>query len=234
LELPEESPTGEHQKDGGGNPPVDVVDDVGWLSQPASELVDHRRRGEFKTRYDRSAWWQIGLEFAYLIFLLVLCSIALVWVGYVVGATSPEDYRQYGSIVYPRDRSFLLAVTITLSGIVGGTAFALKWLYHSVAKWLWNTDRILWRLIVPFLSGMLAFFVSAMITAGIVSVFNAAFFSNFYGALGGGFFIGYFSDNVLAALQNLAVKWFGTVDKRFQRLSGHTHEPEEESAAERR
>lgn len=155
-----------------------------------------------------------------------MCSIALFWIGFVVGAASPEDHRQFGLIVYPRDRAFLLALTTAISGVVGGTAFALKWLYHSVAKWLWNTDRILWRLIVPFLSGMLAFFVSAMITAGIVSVFNAAFFSNFYGALGGGFFIGYFSDNVLAALQNLAVKWFGTVDKRYQRVPGHAHEPE--------
>lgn len=72
-----------------------------------------------------------------------------------------------------------------------------------MAKWSWNRDRIFWRLIVPFLSGIMAFFVSAMITAGIISVFNAQFFKNFFGALGGGFFIGYFSDNVLAALQNL-------------------------------
>ena len=56
-----------------------------------------------------------------------------------------------------------------------------------------------------------------MITAGIISVFNEDFFRDFYGALGGGFFIGYFSDNVLAALQNLAIKWFGTVDVRYQR-----------------
>jgi hypothetical protein len=141
----------------------------------------------------------------------------LVAIGYVAGATSPEDVRSFGPIEYPRDRSFLLALTVALSGTVGGTAFALKWLYHSVAKWTWNKDRVWWRLIVPFLSGILSFFVSAMISAGIVSVFNAEFFQGFYGALGGGFFIGYFSDNVLAALQNLAVKWFGTVDKRYHR-----------------
>lgn len=106
---------------------------------------------------------------------------------------------------------------MALSGTVGGTAFSLKWLYHSVAKWSWNRDRVLWRLIVPFLSGSLALFVSAMITAEVISVFNDDFFRNFYGALAGGFFIGYFSDNVLAALQNLAVKWFGTVDKKYHR-----------------
>lgn len=124
----------------------------------------------------------------------------------------------------------LLAITVTLSGVAGGAAFALKWLYHSVAKWSWNRDRILWRLIVPFLSGSLAFFVSTMISADLISVFNSGFFQNFYGALGGGFFIGYFSDNVLAALQNLAVKWFGTVDKRYHRRVADSGTQEDEGS----
>lgn len=204
---------------------------MGWLSQPASELIDHRRRGEYESRYKAPAIRQIRLEFSYLIFLLLACSAALVWIGYVAGAASPDDIRTFGFISYPRDRSILLAVTVALSGIVGGTAFALKWLYHSVAKWTWNKDRVWWRLIVPFLSGILAFFVSAMITAGIVSVFNAEFFKNFYGALGGGFFIGYFSDNVLAALQNLAIKWFGTVDNRYHRKV-HNDAPAEDAHKE--
>lgn len=229
MGLPNEPADGQHQQDVGNDPQNDVVDEVGWLAQPASELFDHRRRGEYKTRYDKAAWLQITAEFLYLIVLLFLGAAALLWLGYFVAATSPEDQRQFGYFAYPRDREFLLGLTIALSGLVGGTAFSLKWLYHAVAEWSWNVDRVFWRLIVPFLSGILAFFVASMISAGIVSVFNAAFFSNFFGALGGGFFIGYFSDNVLAALQNLAVKWFGTVDKRYQRLSHH-HEQDNDAA----
>jgi hypothetical protein len=220
VELPDESKDGEHPQDAGCTPSEDSTDEVGWLSQPASELFDHRRRGEFKTRYPKSAWSQIQLEFAYLVAALLGSAALLAWIGYVVGASSPQDARSFGFITYPRDRSFLLMLTVALSGVVGGTSFSLKWLYHSVAKWSWNEDRLLWRLIVPFLSGILAVFVAAMISSGIVSVFNSDFFQNFYGALGGGFFIGYFSDNVLAALQNLAVKWFGTVDKRYHRKVG--------------
>jgi len=146
-------------------------------------------------------------------------------IGYIVAATSPADHRTFGPVVYPRDRALLLSFTVALSGVVGGTAFALKWLYHSVAKWTWNRDRVWWRLIVPALSGILALFVSALVTTGVMSVFNPKFFTNFFGALGGGFFVGYFSDNVLAALQNLAMKWFGTVDKRYQvRFPGHRSE----------
>lgn len=113
---------------------------------------------------------------------------------------------------YPKDRIFLLWVSVGLSGMVGGSCFALKWLYHSVAKGLWNRDRILWRLIVPILSGTVAVFVSMLVASGILSLIDSKFFSNFYGVTGVGWLIGYFSDNVLASLQKLAHKWFGTVD----------------------
>lgn len=141
----------------------------------------------------------------------------LIWIGYYVAVPSPEDVRKLpiAGLIYPRDRTLILWVSIALSGVAGGASFDLKWLYHSVAKWTWNRDRLLWRLMVPFLSGTLAVFVAMMIRSGVVSFLNAAFFDNFYGGLSAGFLIGYFSDNVLAALQNLAVKWFGTVDKRY-------------------
>jgi hypothetical protein len=117
------------------------------------------------------------------------------------------------ALEYPRDRTFLLWIAVGLSGVVGGTSFALKWLYHSVAKALWNRDRILWRLIVPALSGTLAVFVSMLVASGILSLIDSRFFNNFYGAVGAGWLLGYFSDNVLASLQKLAHKWFGTVDE---------------------
>ena len=217
MGLPNEPADDERQEDGSRATCPASADDVGWLNQPASEFFDHRRRGQFETRYPPEAWRQIKWEFAYLVLIFLISACALLWIGYVCGASSPGDRRAFWFIGYPRDRAFLLLLTVALSGTVGGTAFSLKWLYHSVAKWSWNRDRVLWRLIVPFLSGSLALFVSAMITAEVISVFNDDFFRNFYGALAGGFFIGYFSDNVLAALQNLAVKWFGTVDKKYHR-----------------
>jgi len=45
--------------------------------------------------------------------------------------------------------------------------------------------------------------------------------------LSAGFLIGYFSDNALAALQNVAMKWFGTVDKKYTGRAdapGHDHD----------
>jgi hypothetical protein len=111
----------------------------------------------------------------------------------------------------PTHRELLVWLTIGLSGVCGGTVFALKWLYHSVAKDLWHRDRILWRLLVPILSGTLAAFLAFMIASGIVPFFNKNAFSSFYLAAGFGFFVGLFSDNALAALNRLAIRTFGNV-----------------------
>ncbi len=164
--------------------------------------------------------------------MLLAAAAALVWIGYFVAASSPEDHRALPlfGLKYPRDRTFLLWLSVGLSGIAGGASFDLKWLYHSVAKWTWNSDRVLWRLIVPILSGTLATASAMMVASGVVSFLNAQFFNNFYGAVGAGYFIGYFSDNVLAALQNLAVRWFGTVDKKYTgRVEQNGSEPEDDA-----
>jgi hypothetical protein len=159
---------------------------------------------------------QIGIEFSYLVLVLFTCTAGLIWIGYHVAPPSPADHQTmtlFGiPFDYPRDRNFLLWMSVGFSGMVGGSCFALKWLYHSVAKGLWNRDRILWRLIVPILSGAVAVFVSMLVASGILSLIDSKFFSNFYGVAGVGWLIGYFSDNVLASLQKLAHKWFGTVD----------------------
>ncbi len=179
--------------------------------------LDHRAVGDWASRYARSAWIQIAIELGYLGIVLLSCAAVLVWIGYEVGPPASLDARAISffgiQFEYPRDRTFLLWLSVGLSGVVGGSCFALKWLYHSVAKGEWNRDRILWRIIVPPLSGTVAVFVSMMAASGAIALIDSRFFSGFYGAIGAGWLIGYFSDNALAALQKLAHRWFGTVDE---------------------
>ena len=77
--------------------------------------------------------------------VLFVSVILLAWIGYHVAPPTPLDQRAIPllglELVYPRDRTFLLWIAVGLSGVVGGTSFALKWLYHSVAKALWNRDK---------------------------------------------------------------------------------------------
>lgn len=182
----------------------------------ADNKLDHRQLGQWASRYGGSAWVQIGIEFAYLVLILLACTAGMIWIGYHVAPPSAADHQSVTllgvNFAYPRDRKFLLWMSTGLSGMIGGCCFALKWLYHSVAKGMWNRDRVLWRLIVPLLSGSVAVFVSMLVASGILSLIDSKFISNFYGASGIGWLVGYFSDNVLASLQKLAHKWFGTVD----------------------
>ena len=176
-------------------------------------LTDGRQAGDFFSRYPRTAWVQILLELLFLLVLLATSLICLLIIGYEVCGNNVGAV-DFFSIKFelPKHRAFLIWFCIGISGAIGGTTFALKWLYHSVAKFTWNRDRILWRFTVPVISAVLALFSAFMIVSGIVPFLSRAVFNNFYIALGFGFFTGYFSDNVLAALQRLAQRTFGTVD----------------------
>ena len=147
--------------------------------------------------------------------VLAFCSWLLISIGYCAGAprfnqnnTVIEQSLPFG-LSYPRDRQFTIWLCVALSGTVGGTSFTLKWLYHTIAKDTWHHDRIIWRLVVPILSGVFAVFVGFMVASGLVPFLNTKAFDQFYWSLAVGFFIGYFSDNVLAKLQRLANQWFG-------------------------
>jgi hypothetical protein len=195
------------------------------------DKLDGRALGDWRSRYPRRAWIQIAFEFSYLALVLLSCVSVLVWVGYQVAPPTPLDSRATSflgiGIEYPRDRLFLLWLAVGMSGVVGGTCFALKYLYHAVAKWEWNGDRILWRVIVPPLSGTVAVVVAMLGASGVVALIDARFFSSFYGAVGAGWLIGYFTDHVLAALQRLAQRWFGTVDEPKPTLPERSETPPE-------
>jgi hypothetical protein len=183
----------------------------------AFEENDRRKLGDWSSRFPISAWVQIGLELLYLLIILLGCAAVLLWIGYVVAPPASADARAFSpfgiQVEYPRDRTILIWLSVALSGMVGGSCFALKWLYHSVAKKEWNRDRLVWRLIVPLLSGAVAVSVSLLVASGVIALLDPRFFSSFYGAVGAGWLIGYFSDNVLAALRRLADRWFGRVDE---------------------
>lgn len=106
---------------------------------------------------------------------------------------------------------------IFCAGVAGGALFALKFLYHAVAKNEWNRDRILWRFIVPINSGVLALFLAFGVASKIVPFLDDRAIANLYAGLFFGFFVGYFADHALARLQRLALDWFGTVDRPAKR-----------------
>lgn len=181
-----------------------------------NELPDYddgREGGDWKSRYDGRAWFQIILEFLLLFVYLIVANYFL-----IEAITEKSEENTSEGFIYSTLFGVYVAeekakwIALALAGFVGGAVFDLKWMYHSVAKGIWNVDRCLWRIIVPFNSAMVSLFTGFLFASGVVPFLKNESFEDYFVLLGFGFVFGYFSDNILAALQNLAKKAFGTLD----------------------
>lgn len=170
-------------------------DDPGFAP---NEPTDGRPRGDWTTRYtDPAAQRAIRFEAAYVLFVnlfTVLAMLALVlrW---------PESRIGVDDATWNRLSHWALA---WLGGMLGGSLFSMKWMYHSVAKGLWNQDRRLWRIFTPILSAGVGFTIVVLSTARILPLFGADLVSSNVGALGVATLVGYFSDQTISRLADMA------------------------------
>jgi hypothetical protein len=188
-----------------------------------NSLTDGRDEGAYATKYGMGAWVQIVIELAYLAGMLTAAIACLSLLakyavlkeqsGFIFGLIGPAE----------RSKALQLYATIALAGICGGCSSALKWLYHTVAKQRWHCDRLVWRLTVPVLSGTLAVFTGMMIVSGLVPFLTRSWLTGLTAAAAFGFFVGLFSDNLLAALERVAFNIFGTMNDRTPK---HTDQPD--------
>lgn len=176
-----------------------VVPPSGFLG----DLTDGRRKGDWKSRYDVDCQRHIKWEKKYLIYLISGCLIIPLLIGVAANDCFWGLTCGFGNL-----KKYAFAF---FGGTLGGTLFAVKWLVHSVAKNTWSLDRRLWRIFTPFLSGSLAFIVVLLINA---SLFNGDgdSFSNLtiHKSYGIGFLVGYFSDNAIGKLTEIAQVFFGS------------------------
>lgn len=179
-------------------------------------LTDGRKPKEYKSIYPKEAWFQISFELLYLLLLLIASLIILLLLARMV--ILGGDYTFFPDVfgTYPKNKIIIIWVSVTLGGVCGGCTASLKWLYHTVAKQRWHRDRIVWRLVVPILAAVLSGFLGLMLHTGFVTneAIDDGVFSDPAMGAAFGFFTGLFSDNVLASLQNLAFRIFGTVDEK--------------------
>lgn len=174
---------------------------VGQVFAPAAELTDGREPWDWKSKWARGAWLQIAFETIYIVMLLAACAVlfVLVWRGSFRGEFSgrADPYINFQHYAYA-----------ALGGVLGGTLFDLKWLYHSVARGGWHQDRVLWRLFTPIISGGLAFATIALVSSGVFPLVNGAQIRLPQVTVGLAFLIGYFSDKSIGALNNLVDRMF--------------------------
>lgn len=178
----------------------------------ASDSTDNRKLLEWRSRYPAEALREINIEAIYLGALLLLTP----WLLLAFLCHAPELFWKY---LDPRYQEVVSTYGMAWTGgILGGTLFAIKWLYHVVAKELWNLDRRLWRLFTPHISGGLAFAVTALISSGIIKILDARAANSHSVVVGLAFLVGYFSDNAVAKLTEVANTLFGTSPFREKKL----------------
>jgi hypothetical protein len=169
-----------------------------------ADPTDNRGLLDWKSKYSEpDARKEIRFEAIYLAVLLfgmpfVMC---LLWLEI------PKNWFHLSDAKYAPILKFGLAWG---AGTLGGTLFAIKWLYHTVARQLWHMDRRLWRLFTPHISGGLAFGVTTLIASGVIKIFDKNATDSHPLLVGFGFLIGYFSDSAIAKLSEVADTLFGT------------------------
>lgn len=169
-----------------------------------SDLTDGRKPGNWATRYsDDEARKSIDFEKRYLLILIFLNIVIATVLGLLI---KYPPYSQY----CPTLRKYAFAF---LGGAMGGSVFSAKWLVHSVAKNTWNRDRRLWRIFTPIVSGVLGFIVILLIGCGVISISNldSIDLGKCYGVA---FLIGYFSDNAIGKLTEIAQVFFGSSNNK--------------------
>ena len=170
-----------------------------------ANITDGRQRLDWQSRYtDQAARRGILCEAWYLatLFFGTPLLVILLWLEY------PRTWLDIAVDQYQVLFSYSLA---WIGGMFGGTMFGIKWLYHSVAKQTWHLDRRLWRVFTPHISAGLASVVVALISSGLLQVFDRHAIESNSLVFGLAFLVGYFSDNAIAKLAEIASTIFGPV-----------------------
>lgn len=94
-------------------------------------------------------------------------------------------------------------------GLLGGVTFDIKFFYRSVARGFWNEDRIYWRIFMPWLSIALALVMLAVLNKTVLE-------ANTSMSICIGFFSGYFSDDAIAKMHDVAQVVFSTTKSNIK------------------
>lgn len=183
------SPTGEPRHGAAPGPDVGTADPT-----------DSRGRYDWNSHYPDAARSQIRVEACYVVALLFLSLllILITWTGLIsnllaVSGDAAVTLKKYA--IY------------TWSGLLGGAVFGIKLLYRVVARGYWHEDRKLWRYLSPLNASALAFVMGAAIEASFISARGT---TSTKGVVVFGFLVGYFADQAISKLKEIATVVFGT------------------------
>jgi hypothetical protein len=152
---------------------------------------------------------------------LVPILLFIVWTGFPIKSWFALDDQRYPT--------FALYSYAWLGGTLGGTLFDLKWLYHSVARGIWHLDRRLWRMLIPHISGGMAFVVVVLVSSGMFRIFDPAELSRPPVVLSVSILVGIFSDRAFGKLAEIADTLFGATKRDTEEKEPKPVQPKEKT-----
>ena len=172
----------------------------------ASVNTDGREPYEWKSKYPECARKEMKKEAIYigaillLSFILLICIVGglIDLIGSLLGLESKKIVSLEGIILY------------FYSGLLGGTVFGLKYFYRVVSRGYWSQDRKYWRIFSPWISACIAFVVGCMVLSGYI---NATHTQSFATEICVGFITGYFADEAVGKMSEVAIALFGSNSK---------------------
>ena len=162
-----------------------------------SGKTDEREQGEWKTRYEEKAIKMQIIEAIYL-FLLVVISFTLMLLNFNGILCDILNIPEESKLVFCR------MFYCVASGLLGGSIFDIKWFYKSISHGYWNADRMYWRFFTPIISLSFAFCLACIFEDNIIK------FGSGFSASTIGFLAGYFSDEAVGKMAEVAKVLFNT------------------------
>lgn len=170
-------------------------------NRPDNDLpTDGRKPHDWKTHYTKEAFKQMTKEAVYLgiLFVISLILMLLIYKGIMADLLKIEDIRKI---------SFDRIMYCISAGLLGGVTFNIKIFYRAVARGYWNADRVFWRYMAPLMSLSVTVMIAAFMNNDVINKSSYA--------IAIGYFAGYFSENAMGKMYDIAAVLFGSpVEKK--------------------
>lgn len=168
--------------------------------------TDGRKQYDWESKYPECAQKEMKKEAIYIAIILIIAFSLLLFivgglidkVGNLIGLEAKKTASLEGVIIY------------FFSGLLGGTIFGLKYFYRVVSRGYWSQDRKYWRFFSPWISACVAFVVGCMVLSGYI---NATQTQSFAAEICVGFITGYFADEAVGKMSEVATALFGSNSK---------------------
>lgn len=168
--------------------------------------TDGRKQYDWESKYPECAQKEMKKEAIYIAIILIIAFSLLIFIvgglidkiGNLIGLEAKKTASLEGVIIY------------FFSGLLGGTIFGLKYFYRVVSRGYWSQDRKYWRIFSPWISACVAFVVGCMVLSGYI---NATQTQSFAAEICVGFITGYFADEAVGKMSEVATALFGSNSK---------------------